>query len=1235
MAYYLTKVWCTNENIYGEVIDRKSLKHESLLLVNYQYNFSLIINNNNKIAMIRWLTYIVGMDDGAVTEVRIMDNFFIKAYNLTLLELIFQHSAMNVDSHWKGFLVNIRCKSEAACNKLMRLFHLNAAMKKEKVLIQESFNLNYTLAFDNFFEESAANINSTRSMGKFKYYTTTVKTINLEKYFKPMGYYDYMNGFLKLANVTETIPFIQKYLPIVTFDIETIADNLTVVPTGVVMSEKISSLVLLVEYKGIYIVYGFYLSHKKFQSEDEDFRKNFIAKYSSDYFKYADKPPKIIFRINTYYDEGKLIRDFMEYYSDGLIFTSIGLTKQYPHLIQGHNLIDYDFPFIVNRMMLLHMPDLFKSFVKIESIGRRENKCTPKYRFHRNGIILDLMKIIKQNQPGAKLALKHVCKMYLPEDEGKNDLNSVDIRKYYILLNSLSDDNIDELRKFYKVVNHARPLPFNAERQMIKFNELPFENVYFDSKKFPKIKKNMLKTPCLEHIMIYNIMDCISVAEVFKQGNFYNLLIIFISLFYADIETSCMSGNSIRLRTCLEAYSLRYNHFLGRRKQAKHIIAVPNISKFCLGNFEEVSVIETFQYKDGKKKYDGALNYAKSGVYMETAGMDVVSYYPNLLRLLKMSYNRLSVITVGEFKKIPNYVTWFEKFIHTGIITLISTKNPTNEYGEETYDHISLAYRGPEIGEVIVSSLILESMLDETVMFIYLQKAKSDSTAEIVNEILNERFRFKSLLKENKKALALIEKQSFEEKLDDATMKSKKADISRLIQKCDANQLALKIIANSVYGVEGTNQFCFSHIPISALIALLGRKYLSLIARLIQYFTYDELLIEMESKPKNEQTPVCNQCGSVITRAWLEDQKEYLDMVFPCKFTNNLHYYPLIEESSIKMDSDIIIYVDTDGIQYRALVDPAKITERVNEYIKIHLESDTIVMEDEGKSAMATILMCKTYNLSNSIPRSVDNLIKTKHNGYEKNAITPIKNIYNYLVQLIYYSQKEDLIVYPIHLLLDIYSYLRSLNPCQMSIKIQLNKHKGTESALARYINANTISYQGHIETMMLLDANDPLKDKYMSKMQWIELLEAGAYENLELNLQKYIRNHFKIFFRMINFMKITPRSRKFFDNNHQQLLSAIKHLSDIIYKMYVSEFMGISLESPTKIGKNFKHTLQNVFNELYNDEKVSLSNMPGDVCEIENYINDENEILKERHLQLFVHYNIKLYKFPFRIVNK
>jgi hypothetical protein len=440
----------------------------------------------------------------------------------------------------------------------------------------------------------------------------------------------------------------------------------------------------------------------------------------------------------------------------------------------------------------------------------------------------------------------------------------------------------------------------------------------------------------------------------------------------------------------------------------------------------------------------------------------------------------------------------------------------------------------------------------------------------------------------------------------------RKDELTRLTLKYDANQLALKIIANSFYGVMGATAFKYSHIPISAWIALLGRKYLSFIARLIQYFTYDQLVMEQETNPDGPM-PVYNEAGEVVTREWLIERKKYLDMIVTPRLVPGLEYVTEATGYGKSLDSDIITYVDTVGIQFKCRVDPDELTNKVNDYMRRHLETDTIVMENEGRATMMTVFARKTYNL---VTIKNDGLC-VKHNGYERNAIAPIKQIYNYISKLIYTSNEQGMTVYPIHLLLDIYHYLRGINPYTLWTKIQLNKHKNPDTPLARYIDANTLNYLGNISTMMVLDKHDIFADKFMSRLEWTQK------HTEELHLQKYIRTHFKLFYRMIYLMRVPDECRTFFNLHHGQLLSNIKAFSDAIYKIYALE----NYEGVVCLDDGKQLALGSMLTKMYELEKSLLKEKTSYLAEA--YIDDEQNVVGHRDLMLNVYYPILLDKLP------
>lgn len=667
-----------------------------------------------------------------------------------------------------------------------------------------------------------------------------------------------------------------------------------------------------------------------------------------------------------------------------------------------------------------------------------------------------------------------------------------------------------------------------------------------------------------------------------------------------------------------------------------------------------------------------------------------------------MSMHRISLTTTANFLQLPTLPD-IEEMIKNNILTVYCAEDRDPEL------NLIFSYRGREIAHRLSMDELQQyhsCTQGEGKIIIFLEASQPDAFYRIAQNILIRRGDAKKDLKainskiaEHQKTFKLLISNASSSsssststltssEITDPTLaleiKKHKNELERLYKSrstTDAKQLCFKIVVNSLYGVFGASSFPYAHIPIAALITLLGRAKLCLCARLIINFYYREILTnpnyeylcEMvipdncadEDNSNNNSADgggggggsgsgcddgdgsgggggrsssravktTYNRNNKPVTLEYLDKAYKYLLEVAPFHLSAgkpaNLSFFDhanRIDHDDIFTDTDIIIYTDTDGILFSNFLDIEcdGILKNVNKFMMDHFKTDCLRLENDKNYYLIGILGKKTYTMVNRAPQynllhpngyyldtssTIDDIqyyfqkLKCVHNGFERNAPLHIKRIYNYIVSLVFISNEFELPINVVQVYFDIFSYLKYLNQYELAFKLALNEHQLKTSNLARYIERNTTTYQGRIDTMFILDQKDIFRDCYKSLIEW-------ETDQNEINYVKSIKNHAKTIWRILT-MANQPKKIQHFLNSNENAQNIIKHIQS-----YVSALYGLWGKQDMSYSHPLQNTLKTVFdidNFVYEQSRACSDNIASD-----NYC-----AKKRRHMRVDFSFNL------------
>lgn len=1177
--------------IYAKCIKYQTLEY-SVISTSYSFLSLAVIERNHINHFMEAMKLFHSTCDNT-NRMYMIHNYDINGSSLDIYKILVMHQGYNVDDCWKGTLIIFDSQSLASCKDTIDFMKAYVRGKPSHAATQDKFDLQLSMQMHMFllhYTSELPRLKNFNSMNRTTHLVCGYENINFEDIYAPCGFYKIEDNDERVTYIPTIQDIFIDKLPLFILDIETVADDMNTVPIGVTRDQRISSLVLKVIYFDVKIYYILYLC-ESFENEAKKFNDAFTKRYT-------DEANNIFIHINSFKTDKLLLESFIQLYSTGHILKMLTGDKNYPHILTGHNILEYDFQVMANIMKRHGMHSLFDNNVTIENTHRPPIVV----RFHRSAIILDLFQVAKRNMLSAVgYSLKAMAKAASSDDDQqKYDLNSVNIRKFYILEKLISNDvERQQLAKCFKLQpNVEQSLRIVSSTKEHNFNDIQFDSIRLDENNFKNASIKVRVLDSLEKILIYNMTDCSAVGNILRSNNYFNLVIAFSKMFNMDMEPACYFGNSARLKSCIQSQQINFHHFFGITDRTNHVLILPSTDKFLQGaalESQDSRVVPAITWNSTStvKAYAGALNYAKTGLMQRVFGIDFVSYYPNLLCARQMSMHRISQVTSSCLLGVPQ-IGFLDGLVRNGIVTLYCAEDINPEKS------LTLSYRGREIAHRLsMDDLETYNHLTngEGKVILYVENSQPDALYRIAQSLLARRGSAKKQLKTTKEKIKSLDETikalqtaqtatptTVENQTSFATQISnikKEIDhLHKLKNVQDATQLCLKIVVNSLYGVYGANNFAYSHVPIAALITLLGRAKLSLCSRLAVYYYYMEILtnpvydnkcVYIEDFEQKQIKAVRNLAGRYVTLSVLDEHFKYLCEIAPFANTNEKILSNFSEspeeppECEPFLDSDIIIYTDTDGILFTNFldIDCDIVLDNINKFIVEKFPTNCLILEADKKYDVIGILGKKAYFMANasrevslvktincaSIPTEAQiqeyfQKIKCKHNGYERNAPLHIKRIYNYIVALVFICNKFEVSVNLLQVFFDIFSYMKLQNQYSLSVQIPLNEHAEKTSNLAQYIERNTTTYKGSVETMFILDTKNIALDCYRTLIEW-------ETNQVPIHYVKTMKTHFKSFWRILNMCKFNLRTTKFLTSNSELLIKKMQHYANLMYCMW------------------------------------------------------------------------------------
>lgn len=330
--YYIVEFYNDPYHIFAKCINYSSLEY-SLLKTSYTFlNVAVIEKNYYNVfidAMKIYMSYLSSPDNMYVVH-----NYNINGSSLDLYKILALHQGYDVNDCWNGVLVIFESSNLKNAQSLLKYLQAYINGKPSHGAVQDKFDIHLAMQMHMFMANYTSPLPAQQCITEV---TRTVhlicgyEQVNFEEIFAPVGFYkaeDNSERLVYIPNASET--FIDK-LPIFILDIETIADNMNVVPIGSTKDQKISSLVLKVIYLNVKIYYVMYLCLDEFVSQANEFNLAFEKRYTS-------VEDGIYVHVSSFRSDEQLIATFVNLYSSGNILKMLTGNSVYPHIFTGHNI---------------------------------------------------------------------------------------------------------------------------------------------------------------------------------------------------------------------------------------------------------------------------------------------------------------------------------------------------------------------------------------------------------------------------------------------------------------------------------------------------------------------------------------------------------------------------------------------------------------------------------------------------------------------------------------------------------------------------------------------------------------------------------------------------------------------------------------------------------------------------------------------------------------------------------
>lgn len=1176
----MKKIWCLELKTNDCTSDIEMLHYNletrqiETTKLNYAHAIFLMCNKNFKKFLIDLL--LECFDDDIVETVDTTIPF--KCLPNNVIDLLTQFNKCEYIYIYD--LMQISVINIMSCYKIHKFLKHNQEFKNDYFLIDNT-QLAFNICMQNMIQQlTSVKLSFENELLNRKKYTLRIfnyarKQINTFNFLNQ--YYNFENYFLltnmytlttnrKLELIENTnTSSLYKLLPIISIDIETSARTMTDFPLGANEYEKIVSLTLYASYNNRLMIVVLYLRFFQMTAKTSEAWNNIDKQLTIEATTYYKKkyPQKHVFSVVlSYANEADLLRAFYEWYMNGRLLHILCNDKNMVHFLTGHNIIRYDLPFILTRFKWHQLHNYIDNIVTYNTNIDNEMIFI---KFHARAILLDSLVIFKQHSLGAgyTLSLKNLANSFVSDVATKVDLNSVNIRYYYILDHYHKDFTTKCRMELLKLITaNMKNTRFTTNTLKLTTIPLTLTDVVPDHVKCLLNNLHKINLYTIAQIVQYNIIDCEIVVALWEKFAYQNLFTETIKQYPSDNLESALHGNvSKRMHSLFSFYSINYAQqliqspvcHLNKLKANVNVyyndaLLQPNVVQNVtthdydnstnqqLSTFLQASgigdesssssFVEKIIYKTTRKKFAGAAVYFTKCFATNTCQCDVVSMYPNIIIGKKINIDSSDIVSCGILRhllKNPSRLKVFKKLIDNNYMSIFLAEDEHSKNYKLYLTNFSCNEFKNIVGRVLFDLDELKTFSNNTPLIVKLHET---------NAFIN--LHIKKMLAKRK------ELQKMMKQMD-------KNDTKRVVY--DSKQKSIKIAVNSMYG-----QFGNVNVPIAATTTLYGRKILMFASKIMYYIilktikclhnndTNDQWLENYNYKTAHKTMELLNFSNDFFQQQLSESFLIHLHKRITLDCCENIHRYNelvkiLQKYQHLQRDFDALpeqmknmIYDgDTDGFQFENIfyLDADFLCNKLNNFVKQYFNVDNILFENTENTATLCIEK-KRYTIYNNMPAFDELSLETikmcriKHSGYERNAVPHIKHICKYVALLSYYMYFNNVSknIEFRDLVLSIYTYLRdNAKNDELYINVGFKKLKNN-CARRRFIDSITTSYTGNVNAVFIYNYNTQ-EEQYITLQDYIE--NSTKYT---LNYPHFLRTYSQVWYNQFHI------GRRTFHNN-------------------------------------------------------------------------------------------------------
>lgn len=924
-------------------------------------------------------------------------------------------------------------------------------------------------------------------------------------------------------------------IPVLSFDLESISDNLLDLPQGVAPAEKMVSFGIYAEFLDKTYSWIYYLRPSKNCDPALIERQVRVA---IDKAKVGEN--KINMQIKYFNTEADLLFALFE-----LLNGKVGEpTKTISYILTGHsnwpyflvcqNFLGYDLPFLMSRLMNLQYDQLLNQshFSWSPVGGHRFNReeanyliDTDNFRFDTLGMSIDSMYVFKR-QGIQNLSLAALTAANLPKDEQKmTNFDVVSIRIPYLLETSnLCIRNKEKLLSFmYEPDLEIMDATHSYSLQNSDAPEL-FEQLYRNKgRRYRSTSVYQFYT-----MLLYQFYDVYSLSRLSKRTNLIGYCRNMASYTQLPMDLAAVARVSCSIPNMIATFAI--GSYCLYSELFSSTIYKMDIDE----ENEKIVRVHPQHYKATETNslwYPGAAVLTKPGVYTCVHQFDWHSYYPSMMVTFNFAPDNVALVTCDYLKKLLYRLS-------ESLKSLSNSFEPTIEFKRDWILkhglHCYIAEENPD----------LETDLNKELGYYHYLQNHSHQVGRLVYNVddLNRLPETKPLMIRSVKRLTnwpvpemlsnfLLERSEMKKSLKiPGTLKSR--------PYLKAREKAIKILINSTYGV-----FKFFAPMIGPCITLFCRKVLIHMCRVAPIL----YLVDLRSRKMFGLTKETES----LTNENLEAYLNYVRMLSPFTYNQVCEWSKLSEYCKKLHDyaKEHIIDADTDSFQ--VVVDSEDIGFEPHTFSNKYLNNEMITycggawgkslilepLAENEKHHLLILLKKKRYI---GLETRID-VEKVRINDYclwpkspfsykmvniGKNALEPIKHILRYTLDTLilyyyyYYLKKKD--ARTMH---EIFTQENYFHACfdflyrvddvkKLSYPLPLNNIV-TQTPRRAYINSITDAYVGKIGTFFVYSLSDPVYHyKFVTEKDY---LDDGS--NMLLYYPEYLKNYIKIINDIVNLL--------------------------------------------------------------------------------------------------------------------